>query len=148
MKQYRIILAAGAAIAALAIGVPIAAHPEHATTENVRETKTVTKDGDKTIEIHKIVKGDKADGKEIEETTLVSDCGGGRKFESIAQTGEGDKKNVNKIVLCADKGESQAQWDKTLHDALTRLEANNDMPADGKAKIMADLRNEIAKNGK
>ncbi len=148
MKQYRIILAAGAAIAALAIGVPIAAHPEHATTENVRETKTVTKDGDKTIEIHKVVKGNKADGTEVDETNFVSNCGGGRKFESVAQTGEGDKKNVNKIVLCSDKDESQAQWDKTLRDALARIEANKDMPSEGKAKIMADLRNEIAKNGK
>jgi hypothetical protein len=145
MKHFRIILAAGAAVAALAICAPIAAHPEHRTTENVRETKTVTKDGDQTIEVHKIVKGD---GKETDVSTMVSDCGGGRRFESAAQTGEGDKKSVNKIVLCADKGESQAQWDKALRDALARLEANTDMPSEGKAKIMADLRNEIARNGK
>ena len=131
-EAVRIILAAGAAIAALAIGVPIAAHPEHATTENVRETKTVTKDGDKTIEIHKIVKGTRPTARKSRRRPWFRISVAARQ-KSVAQTGEGDK-NVNKIVLCADKGESQAQWDKTLHDALTRLEANNDMPADGKAR--------------
>jgi hypothetical protein len=148
MNHFRIILAAGAGVAALAIGVPIAAHPEHATTENVREINTVTKDGDKTIEIHQMVKGDKAERTEIDETTMVANCGGGRKFESVAQSGEGDRKNVNKIVLCADKDETQAQWDKTLRDALARIESDKNLPSEGKAKIMADLRNEIAKNGK
>jgi hypothetical protein len=148
MNHFRIILAASAGVAALAIGVPIAAHPEHSTTNEVREVKTVTKDGDKTIEIHKVVKGDKAGGVEIDEGTFVANCGEGRKFESVAKTGDGDKQNVNKIVLCADKDESQAQWEKTLRDALARLEANKDMPSEGKAKIMADLRSEIAKTGK
>jgi hypothetical protein len=95
-----------------------------------------------------MVKGDKAERTEIDETTMVANCGGGRKFESVAQSGEGDRKNVNKIVLCADKAETQAQWDKTLRDALARIESDKNLPSEGKAKIMADLRNEIAKNGK
>ena len=133
MNQFRIILAASAAMAALAYGVPSAAHPEHdATKEEVREIKIVHADGKK----------------HISKSEFVADCGKGRKFESSSTTGDDKNKNVSKMVICSDPGESDEAWAKTLKDALARVEANNDMPAAGKAQIVADLRGEIAKLGK
>ena len=132
MNQFRIILAAGTAMAALAYGVPTAAHPDHSTKEEVREIKII-----------------KSDSKQISKAEFVAECGKGRKFESSATAGDGTKeKRVSKMVICSDPGESEAAWEKTLRDALARVEANDDMPPEGKAKIMADLKSEIAKIGK
>jgi hypothetical protein len=139
MNQFRIILAASAAMAALAYGVPSAAHPDHSTTkEEVREIKIIKADGDgKKI----VIDGD--------EQKFVADCGKGRKFESSSTTGDDDKhKNVSKMVICSDPGESDAEWSKTLNRALADVEGNQDMPAPAKAQIVADLRSEIAKLGK
>jgi hypothetical protein len=138
MNQFRIILAASAAMAALAYGVPTAAHPDHSTTkEEVREIKIIKADGDG----KKIV----VDGNEQK---FVADCGKGRKFESSSSSGDDKNKNVSKMVICSDPGESDAEWSKTLNRALADIEGNKDMPAPAKAQIIADLRSEIAKLGK
>lgn len=132
MNPFRTILAASAAIGALAIAVPSAAHPDHATKDEVREIKII-----------------KADGKKhISQAEFVADCGKGRKFESSSTSGGEENKHVSKMVICSDQGESDAEWKKTLSEALARVEANDDMPPEGKAKIMADLRSEIARIGK
>lgn len=134
MTRIRIILAAGAATAAILLAGPLAAHPDQATKEEVREIK--------------IVKSDKV-GKHAGKRELVANCGEGRKFESKSTSGDGAKeKRVNKMVICSDPGESDEAWAKTLRDALARVEADTNMPADGKAQIMADLRSELAKLGK
>ena len=131
MTTYRFMLAAGTAIAALAIAAPSAAHPDHETREEVREVKII-----------------KADGKRISKSSFVADCGKGRKFESSSSTGDDRNKNVSKMVICSDPGESDEAWAKTLSEALARVESNDDMPAEGKARIAADLRSELAKLGK
>jgi hypothetical protein len=134
MNQFRIILAASVAMTALAIGVPSAAHPDHPSkTEEVRTIK--------------IVKGDK-DRKEISSSEFVADCGKGRKFESSSNTGDEKNKNISKMVICSDPGESDAEWSKTLNKALADIEGNKDMSAPAKAQIMADLKSEIARIGK
>ena len=133
MNQFRFILATTAAIAALAIGVPSAAHPDHDTTkQEVREIKIIKADGKK----------------EISESEFVANCGEGRKFESSSSTGGDKDKHVSKMVICSDPGESDEAWAKTLKDALARVESNSDMPDAGKAQIIADLKTEIAKLGK
>lgn len=135
MNQFRIILVASAAMAALVYGVPIAAHPDHSTTkEEVREIK--------------IIKSDKAGGEHLGHPEFVADCGKGRKFESNSSSGDNKNKNVSKMVICSDPGESDADWSKTLNKALADVEGNKDMPAPAKAQIIADLRSEIAKLGK
>ena len=133
MNNFRIILTASAVMAALAYGVPSAAHPDHQTRkEEVREIKIV-----------------KADGKHLGHQDFVADCGKGRKFESSSSSGDGTKeKRVSKMVICSDPGESDAAWSKTLNKALADVEGNKDMPATAKAQIVADLRSEIAKLGK
>jgi hypothetical protein len=133
MNQFRFILATTAAIAALAIGAPSAAHPDHeTTTQEVREIKIVKADGKK----------------EISKSEFVANCGKGRKFESSSSTGDDKDKHVSKMVICSDPGESDEAWAKTLKDALARVESNSDMPEAGKAQIIADLKTEIAKLGK
>jgi hypothetical protein len=135
MNQFRLILAASVAMTALAFAVPTAAHPEHQTKEEVREIK--------------IIKSDKAGGEHLGHGGLADDCGNGRKFESTASAGDGTgEKRVSKMVICSDPGESDAEWAKTLRGALADVQSNTDMPAEGKAKIMADLTSEIAKLGK
>ena len=131
---YRMILAATGAMSALALATPSGAHPDHGSkTEEVREIKIVHADGKK--------HGSRSD--------FVADCGNGRKFESSAEAGDGTKeKRVSKMVICSDPGESDAKWAATLREALANVETNADMPADGKAKIMADLKSEIARIGK
>jgi hypothetical protein len=132
MNRFRIILAAGAAVTALTLAAPSLAHPDHATKEEVREIKIV-----------------KSDGKGARTSEFKADCGKGRKFESSAEAGDGTKeKRVSKMVICSDPGESDEAWAKTLRDALARIQGNDDMPAEGKAKIMADLNAEIARTGK
>lgn len=130
MNQFRISIAAGAAVAALAFGAAATAHPEHEMTK--QEVREIT-----------IVKGD---GKTASKTELAAKCGKGRRFESSASTGDDENKNVSKIVICSDPGESNEDWAKMLRDTLTRVEANSDMSAESKAKIVADLRSEIARN--
>jgi len=137
MNQLRIILAASVAMTGLAFAVPSAAHPEHGTkTEEVRTIKIIKTDGDKEVAINS------------DSDKFVADCGKGRKFESSSSSGDDKKKNVSKMVLCSDPGESDADWAKTLGKALADVEGNKDMPADAKAQIVADLKSEIAKIGK
>lgn len=129
MTRTCTILAASAAAAALAFGPSATAHPDHEQKE-VREIKIVHADGTK----------------HISKSEFVADCGKGRKFESSATAGEGSKeKRVARMVICSDPGESDEAWAKTLRDALAKVEASDDLPADGKARIAADLRSEIAK---
>ena len=143
MNQFRLILAAGAAMTALAIAVPSAAHPEgDGTKQEVREIKIIKSTStDKDVAIDKVIKGG-AHG------DLVADCGDGRKFESTSSGGDEKKKNVSKMVICSDPGASDAEWSKTLNKALADVEGNKDMPAPAKQQIIADLKSELAKLNK
>ena len=137
MNQLRIILAASVAMTGLALAVPSSAHPEgEKTTKEVREIKIIKTDGDKEVAIN------------TDSDKFIADCGKGRKFESSSSTGDDKKKNVSKMVICSDPGESNEAWAKTLGKALADIEGNKDMPADAKAQIVADLKSEIAKIGK
>jgi len=137
MNQFRIILGASVAMTALALAVPSAAHPEEgAKTEEVRTIKIVKSDGDKHIALN------------ADSDKFIADCGKGRKFESSSNSGDEKNKNISKMVICSDPGESNAEWAKTLGKALADVEGNKDMPASAKAQIIADLKAEIAKAGK
>lgn len=132
MNQLRLSLAAGAAMAAFAFAAPAPANPDPETTnQEVREIKIV-----------------KADGKKVTKTELAGDCGKGRKFESTGEAGDEQNKTVSKMVICSDPGESDEAWAKTLRDALARVRGDDELPDEGKARIMADLQSEIAKLGK
>ena len=139
------------AAAALSYGAPLLAAPDCGTQEVVKEV--VTRDGGdgkqaQHVEFRKIVTT--ADGKALHgrhtDQAELARCTG-RKFESSAEVGT-DKKKVSKMVLCAGEGTSDQEWSTTLKDALANLQADDRMPAEGKAKILADLNAEIAKYAK
>ena len=138
MNQFRLILAAGAAMTALAIAVPSAAHPEgDGTKQEVREIKIIKSEGDgKKV----VIEGD--------DKEFAANCGEGRKFESSSNTGDAKKKSVSKIVICSDPGESDEAWAKTLKETLARVESDSNIPAEGKTQIIADLKSELAKLNK
>ena len=137
MNQLRIILAASVAMTALALAVPSAAHPDQGTKhEETRTIKIIKTEGDKQVAIN------------TEHDQMIADCGKGRKFESSSNTGDEKNKNISKMVICSDPGETDADWAKTLSKALADVEGNKDMPAGAKAQIVADLKSEIAKAGK
>jgi len=130
MTKFHMILSVSA-MTALACAVPAIAHPDHKKTEEVRTIKIV-----------------KADGSHVGHGELAADCGKGRKFESSSTSGDDKNKNVSKMLICSDPGESDAEWAATLRKALADVEGNADVRAEGKAQIVADLKAEIAKVGK
>lgn len=135
MSRVRKILATTASLGVLALAAPTLAHPETSSTEEVREIE--------------IIKSDKAGGEHGRHAALAADCAKGRKFESSSEAGDSAKeKRVSKMVICSEPGESDEAWAKTLRDVLARVQGDDDMTAEGKAKIVADLQSEIAKIGK
>lgn len=142
-----------AAAAALSYGAPLLAAPEPTAKQEIVKEVVINHDGHgdasdgQRVEIRKVIKD--GDGRSIEgrhgnHGEFVAKCSG-RKFESAAETGTAKDKNVRKMVLCSKEGTSDAEWSKTLKDALARLQADDRLPSEGKAKIVADLNAEIAK---
>ena len=138
--------------AALSYGAPLLAAPEGTKHEVVKEVVTHQGHGDgkdaKQVELRKVITtsdGKAAHGRHFDKAEIVANCSG-RKFESSAQAGT-DGKKVSKMVLCSNEGTSDQEWSKTLKDALAKLQTEDRMPAESKAKIMADLNAEIKKLG-
>ena len=147
MNHFRIAIL-GVTAAAVAFAAPGLAKDRPATKQVEKHVEIIHadhkdgagKDGDKKIVKRHVI----VDGESSERAALMAKCGD-RRFESVAVSGTEQDKRQTKIKLCAAKGESNAQWAKTLNDALARLEANQDMPPENKAKIVAELKAEIAK---
>ena len=68
----------------------------------------------------------------------------GEKFEASAEGGTADKKQRTRIVLCGEKGKSNADLAAMLEKAASRIESESEMPAESKAKVLAQLRSKIA----
>lgn len=69
----------------------------------------------------------------------------GHKFDTMVRI-DPVRNRSTRVKLCADPGASDADWVKTLEAAIDQLEAR-DMPAEAKDKVIAELRQEIAKFG-
>lgn len=67
----------------------------------------------------------------------------GHKFDTMVQI-DPVRKRSTRVKLCANPGATDAEWVETLEAAVVQLEAR-DMPADAKDKVIAELRQEIAK---
>lgn len=71
----------------------------------------------------------------------------GRKFEtSIAREVNG-KKRLSRIHLCGNPGQTNAQWVRTLEDAIAKIEASSGFSADSKTQAIEAIKDEIAKAG-
>lgn len=142
MNKLRIALTGAAAIAVAFAGT--AAAQEQQIVEETRIVHAGHPEGDEgKKKVEKIVKRERIGHGDAGHASMEK-CDG-RQFESVVESGSEQDKRKTKIKLCAAAGESDAEWKKTLTDAAVRIEANADMPAESKTKILADLRAEIAR---
>ena len=147
MNHFRLALIGAAA--AVAYAAPGLAQDQASGKQVVEEVEIVHADhnagaahGDRKVE--KVVKHHgTGDGVAKDRAALEARCGA-RKFETSAVSGSDQDKRQTRIKLCAAAGESQADWVKSLNGALARLEADKDLPPENKAKMIADLKAEIA----
>lgn len=92
------------------------------------------------FEIHRDGEHGSADGGGIRRMEMVGDCRGGDK---IVDESAGDDKKKTKVVICTRGGEPSARAAEHLEEALARINANDDLSAEQKAKIETALRSAI-----
>ena len=74
---------------------------------------------------------------------LVQSCEA-HKFETVIQlTGDDGKVRSSKVKLCGNQGQSDADWIRTLKDAVTKASESADMPKAAKEQIVAAINTEI-----
>jgi hypothetical protein len=71
-----------------------------------------------------------------------------RKFETTIEVSVAGKPRRSKVKLCGQEGQSDADWARTLGDAIKKVEANDKMPAEIKKQIATAINAEIARLGK
>ncbi len=69
----------------------------------------------------------------------------GHKFDTMVKIDPARNRST-RVKLCSDPGASDADWVKTLEAAIDQIEGR-DMPAEARDKVIAELRQEIAKFG-
>lgn len=75
---------------------------------------------------------------------LMQSCDAHR-FETVVRTVVDGQAGQSKVKLCGKEGQSDADWILTLKDAVSKLKANEDMPADERSQIIAALNSEITR---
>lgn len=85
----------------------------------------------------KVVEGATAD-----RVAQIEQCQG-HKFSSMVEI-DPVKKRSTRVKLCANPGATDADWVKTLEEAIVQIE-QRPMPAAAKDKLIVELRSEIAK---
>ena len=87
-----------------------------------------------------------AEAPSAEMEKLLQDCDA-HKFETVVNILEDGKPHQSKVKLCGTKGQSDAAWIDTLKDAITKIKANDKMPAEARAQIVAAMEAELQKLG-
>lgn len=125
-----------AGLALMIAGPALAAQPVPPAPPEPAKEKTVLQ----TREVHQ-TRGTDA----IPETVRakVANCEG-QKFEADATTGEGKEKKRTRVVLCGRKDASNAEVATMLESAVEKIKANEQLPAQNKAQIVAQLNAKIA----
>lgn len=77
---------------------------------------------------------------------LVENCDA-HKFETVIRTTVGGEIKHSKVKLCGTEGQSDADWLKTLRDAVEKTAANPQMPQAVKDQIIAAVKLEIVRLG-
>jgi hypothetical protein len=75
---------------------------------------------------------------------LMQSCDA-HKFETVVDTMVDGQPQKSKIKLCGVEGQSDADWIKTLRDAIRKLEANKDMAPAMRAQIVTAINAEIGR---
>ena len=71
----------------------------------------------------------------------------GRKFETAIAREVNGKRRLSRIHLCGNPGQTDAQWVRTLEDAIAKIEASSGFSADSKTQAIEAIKDEIAKAG-
>ncbi len=90
------------------------------------------------------VPGNVVEGATADRVAQIEQCQG-HKFDTRVRI-DADSNRSTRVKLCADPGASDADWVRTLEAAIEQIEAR-EMPAMAKDKVIAELRQEIAKFG-
>jgi hypothetical protein len=77
---------------------------------------------------------------------LLENCDA-HKFETIIEVPTGALTKKSRLRLCGTEGQSDADWVRTLEDAVKKTEANAQMPKTVRDQIVAALNGEIARLG-
>jgi len=75
---------------------------------------------------------------------LMQSCDA-HKFETIVHAVVDGQPRDSKVKLCGVEGQSDADWVKTLRDAIRKLEANKDMAAAVRDQIVTAIQTEISR---
>ena len=79
-----------------------------------------------------------------EAAQLLRNCDA-HKFETVVHDVVDGHPQASTVKLCGKEGQSDAEWIGTLTDAISKLNANKDMPAPVRDQIVTALRTEIAR---
>ena len=90
------------------------------------------------------VRDKEVEGATADRVARIAQCQG-HKFDTLVRI-DPVRNRSTRVKLCADPGASDADWVRTLEAAVDQIEAR-DMPAEAKDKVIAELRQEIAKFG-
>lgn len=82
------------------------------------------------------------EGATPDRVATIAQCQG-HKFDTMVQIDPARNRST-RVKLCAEPGASDGDWVKTLQAAIEQIEAR-DMPAAAKDKVIAELRQEMAK---
>ena len=69
------------------------------------------------------------------------------KFETTVMRTVDGKPRGQKVTICGNEGQSDADWKRTLEDSVVKVQANDKMPAEMKKQIVDALKLEIATLG-
>jgi hypothetical protein len=75
---------------------------------------------------------------------LMESCDA-HKFETIVKAVVGGEPRQSKVRLCGKEGQSDAEWIGTLKDAIDKLNANKEMPAEVRNQIVTAINAEITR---
>jgi hypothetical protein len=75
---------------------------------------------------------------------LMQSCDA-HKFETVVHAVVDGQPRDSKVKLCGVEGQSDADWIKTLRDAISKLEANKDMSASVRDQIVVAIQSEISR---
>jgi hypothetical protein len=87
---------------------------------------------------------EKPDAPSAKMETLLQNCDA-HKFETVIETTVDGQPKHSRVKLCGTEGQSDADWQRTLKDAVAKTEANLQMPAPVRDQIVGALKAEIAR---
>ena len=76
--------------------------------------------------------------------SLLQNCDA-HKFETTVESVVDGKPHRSKVKMCGTEGQSDADWIRTLTDAIGKLDSNKDMPASTRNQIVTAINAEIGR---